>query len=135
MTWNLENNQMLLQESSLVNFGVKFLSVVSKHGRLASLSTKGEFELLPEQKREVFFMQASLQDRMLRDFDNDLGKVSYSLIEREHLKFVSIPLRSGILFAVILANANHLAFVQFIKKMLNNSNKFSNNKIVGAQIP
>lgn len=63
-------------------------------------------------------MEASLQDRMLRDFNEDFGEVSYSVIERKSIKFVSIPLDSGILLGVLPRISDHRSFVNAIKTIL-----------------
>lgn len=110
-------NDLFAQKGSLADYDVLFLGFVNKRGRLESSSSRVRFDL-PEQKLVMLVMEASLQDRMLRDFNEDFGEVSYSVIERKSVKFVSIPLDSGILFGVLPRISDHSSFVNAIKTIL-----------------
>lgn len=110
-------NDLFAQKGSLADYDVLFLGFVNKRGRLESSSSRVRFDL-PEQKLVMLVMEASLQDRMLRDFNEDFGEVSYSVIERKSIKFVSIPLDSGILFGVLPRISDHSSFVNAIKTIL-----------------
>lgn len=110
-------NDLFAQKGSLADYDVLFLGFVNKGGRLESSSSRVRFDL-SEQKLVMLVMEASLQDRMLRDFNEDFGEVSYSVIERKSIKFVSIPLDTGILFGVLPRISDHRSFVNAIKTIL-----------------
>lgn len=110
-------NDLFAQKGSLADYDVLFLGFVNKRGRLESSSSRVRFDL-SEQKLVMLVMEASLQDRMLRDFNEDFGEVSYSVIERKSIKFVSIPLDSGILLGVLPRISDHRSFVNAIKTIL-----------------
>jgi len=49
----------------------------------------------------MFFIECSLQQRMSQDYDHDLGKVKYSITERENHRIITIPQDSDTLIFVM----------------------------------
>ena len=66
-------------------------------------------------------MKISLYTRLQNDFEEELGKVKLNVLEREGLKFVTVPTSSGILLAMMNKNIDHHLFVKQITKILNHS--------------
>ena len=89
MMHNTERLQRLMTTS-----GVKMFGIINKNGRLIERFGRKELDISKE-KREILFMQIALQSSMQRDFDEDLGAVSFCMINREKLKFIYRPIGAG----------------------------------------
>ena len=68
-------------------------------------------------------MEMALQNRMMRDFDDELGKVKYTVTERNNQKFMSIPTSSKIILAVMKRETDHTLFLDKISSLALNSIK------------
>ena len=80
---------------------------------------KNEINLTKERK-EMFSMERRLQSSMQSDFDSEFGPVSYTIEEREKLKFISIPTFSHIVFAIMEKNMDHIVVINKIKTAIKN---------------
>lgn len=120
-------SDLVSKEGSLIEHDVLFLGFVNNRGRLESSSSKSSLNLT-DQRMEMFLMGTSLQSSLQKDFDEDFGQVDYCLVRRENLKFVSIPLQSGILLGVIPCSSNHDSFVDSIRTILNSKNSENRRK-------
>jgi hypothetical protein len=117
---NAKNNFSLFYDKSILEDGVEFIGLINKQGKMENMLFKNDINLTKE-KKEMFSMGLRLQSSMLGDFDSEFGSVSYTLTEREKLKFVSILAFPYIVLAVIKKNIDHIGL---IKKINKNMRKF-----------
>ena len=126
------NAQVILDDNSITlenlcksilytSENIQSVAVINKNGRAIEEKTRGKSDLLiPDKKNEMYFMQCALQISMARDFDEELGPVSYTITERENSKFVSIPFFSHIILAKTKKGIDHTAMINKIKKVIRN---------------
>jgi len=114
---SLEFGVKSLEEYQL-GHGVEFLGLVSKQGRLTDYTAKNELGISKEQK-EMFFMSVSLNQAMLRDYDDTLGPVNYTITEREKFSIVSVPVQSGTLVVIMSKKRKILPIIKKILQTLN----------------
>jgi len=77
---------------------IRFAGVINSKGRLVSggmVSSKKPLE--DTKKDEMLFMELALRVKMRSEFDDDLGKVKFSLSFREKLIVMSFPLKNDVL--------------------------------------
>jgi hypothetical protein len=100
---------------------IQSVAVINKNGRVIEEKARDKFDLLMlDKKNEMYFMQCALQICMARDFDEEFGRVSYTITERENSKFVSIPSFSNIILAKMKKGIDHTALINKIKKVIRN---------------
>ena len=114
---SLEFGVKSLEEYQLWH-GVEFLGLVNKQGRLTDYAAKNDLGISKEQK-EMFFMSVSLNQVMLRDYDDTLGPVNYTMTEREKFRVISVPIQEGILIVIMNKKGK---IVPTIKKILQSLN-------------
>lgn len=96
--------------------GVEFAGRIAKNGRLVDYRTRNSICLSDEQK-EMLFMSISLYQSMHQDFDDNLGKVRYTITEREDCRIVSIP--DGHEIIVLIMKGSFASTVKKIKEAIN----------------
>lgn len=100
---------------------IQAVAVINKNGRAIEEKARDNSGLLmSDKKNEMYFMQCALQISMARDFDEEFGPVSFTMIERENSKFVSIPYFSHIILAKMKKSIDHTALLNKIKKIIRN---------------
>ena len=107
--------------------GVTFTGVINKNGRLVA----GGFTLnnQPYEKEELnmIFLELYLDYSMRREFDSDLGKISYMSTLRKHVNVTTIPFKEELILIFSEPSTN-------IKKLVEKTNKifdsFFNNQVL-----
>ena len=89
MITNAERLQNMMASAEIEMFGI-----ISKNGRMVDSWSRNDLRISKE-KMEILFMQVALQSSMQRDFDEELGTVSFCTVKRKKLKFVYRPIGSG----------------------------------------
>ena len=77
---------------------IRFAGVINSRGRLIAggmVSSKKTLE--SEKKDEMLFMELALRVKMRSEFNDDLGKVKFSMSLREKLIVMSFPIKNDIL--------------------------------------
>jgi hypothetical protein len=97
--------QELHLDENKLEVGIEFVGLITKSGRLISSKEKNSLNLSKDRK-EMFFMGCSLQQRMNQDYDDDLGQVKYSMTERENQIIITIPQESETLIFVMEKNGD-----------------------------
>lgn len=97
---NTERLQKIVSE-----IGIGLFGIINKNGRLVD-SWSGKDLRISKEKREILFMQIALQSSMQRDFDEDLGPVSFCMTKREKLRFIYRPIGDGNTALVITSKNN-----------------------------
>jgi len=83
---------------------IQSVELVNKKGRLVERFSSNDIVNLLSHKKEMFHMSATLQESMKKDYDDELGKVNYSYVEREKVSIFSFGVGDDILI-VTLKNA------------------------------
>ena len=81
---------------------VRFAGVINSKGRLVAggmVSSKKPLEDI--KKDEMLFMELALRVKMRSEFNDELGKVKFSLSFREKLIVMSFPLKNDVLLVTM----------------------------------
>ena len=77
---------------------IRFAGVINSKGRLVAGGMVPTKKRLGDRKRdEMLYMELALRVRMRREFDDDLGKVKFSMSFREKLIVMSFPMENDVL--------------------------------------
>jgi len=77
---------------------IRFAGVINSKGRLVAGGMVPTKKRLGDRKRdEMLYMELALRVRMRREFDDDLGKVEFSMSFREKLIVMSFPMENDVL--------------------------------------
>jgi hypothetical protein len=75
------------------NKKIGFTAIISANGiLLESKDHHGVTGCLPTERKEAFFMEYALRQRMRSEFNNDFGSVRYTCAEREKEVLFTFPL-------------------------------------------
>ena len=92
---NYENLCTLVQK---IDSKVRFAGVINSKGRLVAGGMAPSKKRLGDRKRdEMLYMELALRVKMRREFDDDLGKVKFSMSFREKLIVMSFPMENDVL--------------------------------------
>ena len=90
-----ENLCTLVQK---IDSKVRFAGVINSKGRLVAGGMVQSKKRLGDRKRdEMLYMELALRVKMRREFDDDLGKVKFSMSFREKLIVMSFPMENDVL--------------------------------------
>ena len=90
-----ENLCTLVQK---IDSKVRFAGVINSKGRLVAGGMTPSKKRLGDRKRdEMLYMELALRVKMRREFDDDLGKVKFSMSFREKLIVMSFPMKNDVL--------------------------------------
>src|SRR3989304_1170110 len=106
-------------DKSILEEGVEFIGLINNQGRMESSICRNEINLT-EEKKEMFLMQFRLQSSMQRDYDEEFGPVGYTITERENSKFVSIPIVSHTVLAIMKKDIDPTVVINKIKIAIKN---------------
>jgi len=114
-----------LHNKSVLGHGVDFVGIINKHGRMVDYVCKNEINLSNE-KKEMFFMEISLQMSMQKEYDMEFGPVRYVIAERDNSKVISIPISTGAIVAIMRKSAYHFAFIKKILESIRHAKSQDN---------
>ena len=78
---------------------VRFAGVINSRGRLVAGGMVSSKKRLGDRKNdEMLYMELALRVKMRSEFDDELGKVKFSLSFREKLIVMSFPMKNDVLF-------------------------------------
>jgi len=90
-----ENICTLVQK---IDSKIRFVGVINSKGRLVAGGMAASKTRLGDRKRdEMLYMELALRVKMRSEFDDDLGKVKFSMSFREKLIVMSFPMKNDIL--------------------------------------
>jgi len=110
----IKNEIDFFHDKSILGEGVEFIGLINKEGRMESSMCKNEINLT-EDRKEMFMMQFRLQSSMHKDYDDEFGPVSHTITERENSIFVSIPIVSHTILAIMKKNIDPAVVINKIK--------------------
>ena len=87
------NYNKLCTDVQNVDPKIRFAGVINPRGRLVAGGMKEGIEPLENSKDdEMLFMELALRVRMRQEFDKQLGKVKFSMSQRENALAMSFPI-------------------------------------------
>ena len=90
-----ENLCTLVQK---IDSDIRFVGIINSKGRLVAGGMASSKKRLGDRKGdEMLYMELALRVRMRREFDDDLGKVEFSMSFREKLIVMSFPMKDDVL--------------------------------------
>ena len=90
-----ENLCTLVQK---IDSDIRFVGIINSKGRLVAGGMVSSKKRLGDRKGdEMLYMELALRVRMRREFDDDLGKVEFSMSFREKLIVMSFPIKDDVL--------------------------------------
>jgi len=90
--------ESLCESTQKIDSKVRFAGVINSRGRLIAGGMVSSKKRLGDRKRdEMLYMELALRVKMRSEFDNDLGKVKFSMSFREKLIVMSFPMKNDIL--------------------------------------
>ena len=91
--------EKLCTSTQKIDSKVRFAGVINSKGRLIAGGMSPSIKRLGDRKRdEMLYMELALRVKMRSEFDNDLGKVKFSMSFREKLIVMSFPMKNDVLF-------------------------------------
>ncbi len=80
---------------------IRFAGVINERGRLVAGGQKENVEPLESEKDdEMIFMELALRVKMRKEFDKQLGPVTFALASRERALAISVVINDDILYVV-----------------------------------
>ncbi len=99
---------------------IRFAGVINERGRLVAGGMKPNVEPLESEKDdEMIFMELALRVKMRREFDRQLGVVSFALASRERALAISVPINEDILYVAAEPDADYGALPKKILEIVN----------------
>lgn len=87
---------------------IRFAGVINDRGRLVAGGMKeGVIPLENEKDDEMIFMELALRVKMRKEFDKQLGPVSFALASRERALAMSFIVNNDILYVVAEPDADY----------------------------
>lgn len=117
MSVTITRDNLFAPESKIIDDNLQFLGFIGNKGKLVDSIFSKEFDL-PKHEKEMFFMNISLYDHLQRDFENQLGPITFNMSERKDSRHITIPIQSGIIFAILDKHANYEVFVDKMRSIL-----------------
>ena len=92
------DNENLCISIQKIDSKIRFAGVINSKGRLVAGGMAPSKKRLGDRKRdEMLYMELALRVKMRREFDDDLGKVKFSMSFREKLIVMSFPMEDDVL--------------------------------------
>ena len=90
--------EKLCESAKKADSKIRFAGVINSKGRLVAGGMVPSKTRLGDRKRdEMLYMELALRVKMRREFDDDLGKVKFSMSFREKLIVMSFPVKDDVL--------------------------------------
>ena len=90
--------ESLCASTQKIDSKVRFAGVINSRGRLIAGGMVSNKKRLGDRKRdEMLYMELALRVKMRSEFDDELGKVKFSMSFREKLIVMSFPMENDIL--------------------------------------
>ena len=103
-----------------MNNHITFVAVINEKGRVdESQGRNCIIERLPSTRKEMFFMENALRHRMRSEFDDDLGQVRFTYVERAKRGILSFPMDNQMLLVSFLRrHVNSLDLAKSITRLV-----------------
>ena len=92
------DNESLCTSIQKIDSKIRFAGMINSKGRLIAGGMAPSKTRFGDRKRdEMLYMELALRVKMRREFDDDLGKVKFSMSFREKLIVMSFPMKDDVL--------------------------------------
>ena len=90
--------EKLCELAKKADSNVRFAGIINSRGRLIAGGMIPSKKRLGDRKRdEMLYMELALRVKMRSEFDDDLGKVKFSMSFREKIIVMSFPMKNDVL--------------------------------------
>lgn len=115
----------LCNEITNADDGIELVTVLNHKGRVIEIKANEEtmHRHLTPLKREMFFMQSVLHASMNKDHDDELGKVTSSILEREKFTVFSFEFFNYVILVIARPCAEPIQLRNSILEKVNNIKK------------
>lgn len=94
-------------EKILKNHNVRYICLINKMGKLLVEQKQKKVDfLLPNKKAKDLYIKLKLESLLIKDFDDDLGKLTYVIIRREKVQMIIIPVYGYVIMISVTKNSN-----------------------------
>ncbi len=99
---------------------IKFAGVINERGRLVAGGMKEGVKPFESQKEdEVMFMELALNVKMRKEFDKQLGSVSFAMVQREKILGMKFPIGNSDIICVFAdPNADYGKLIEKIQSLI-----------------
>ena len=98
---NVEELEKICKEIMNLDPKMRAARIINSRGHLEAGGMKEGLKSLEEQKQdEMMFMELALRVRMRHEFDNEFGKVHFSMSYRDKVIVMSFPLNNDDVFLI-----------------------------------
>ncbi len=100
---------------------IVFAGAINKNGRVieSKLRDDGIIKKFNSKELEMLFMQCSLRESMIKDFDTKLGSSKYTLVERDSVSELVFPFHLGIILVLMSPHIYPRKLARKISKLVN----------------
>lgn len=99
MKLKIMEGEKVIQQVLRVSPYIRFVGLVTEHGKLEIGNTReGVTLFVDKEHQEMLFMEVALRVRMRREFDCQLGPVSFTVSTRGKATIMSFPFGNDILY-------------------------------------
>lgn len=118
---NIEKHFADLCDTLLKNQDIRYLCLVDKMGTLISEKIQKEKEhFFSDQNTKELYMKKKLEMLLIKDFDDDLGKLEYVVATREKIRILTIPFYGFLIIVTVEKDTNCDLIAHSIIKLLEN---------------
>lgn len=114
------NYHKLCKDVKNLDKKIKFAGIVNERGRLVASEIKKDVPLVNEKDKEMLFMELALRVRMRKEFEEQLGKVKYSMTVREENVGMNFPIKTDFLYIATESDVNLIELPLKIIQTINN---------------
>ena len=119
-----QNLLEIVEKIVALDANMRFASIIDLNGNiLEGIMNQGKNSLESQKQQEHFCKQVSRRRKMRKEFDRQLGKVRYVLVEREKVTQVAIYTKRKIVFVTLepeLSIQRKMKIVNSIKRITAN---------------
>ena len=107
MSGQILNYQEICESIKKLDSKIRFAGVINERGRLVAGGIKDGIEPLDSEKEdEMLFMELALRVKMRKEFDNQLGKVEFSMSLRGKALTMGFPIGDDVLYVYAKPDAD-----------------------------
>ena len=117
------NYHILCQDVKNLDKKIRFAGIINERGRLVASEMKKNGQMVSEKDEEMWFMELALRVKMRRDFEDQLGKVKYSMTIREEHVGMNFPIKTDFLYVATDPDVNLIELPLKIIKTINSQEK------------
>lgn len=114
----------LCNEIINIDNSINLVAVLNNKGRVVETKVREAIDTYCNPlKKEMFFMQCVLQTSMNKDHDDELGRVTSSILEREKFTMFSFEFFNYVILVVARPNNNPIQLKEIIIEKINRNKK------------